>query len=296
MILVAWACSAPSPSPPSVPPEPSASARQVRLEAGPHPDWVDRRVEEARDRLLASDAGRLVWESIEAHGGLHAWYSSGALSFRFNYQPRNGKQRRDTRQIVDPWSSRAVHELSDDASVRFGWDGQEAWQVVPDGKTLPINARFWALTPYYFVGLPFVLADEGVHLELMTPEPLDGVDHHMVRVTYEDGTGDAPDDYYVLYLDPQYDRLDALRYVVSYPGFFGEGEHSPEKLMVREGVQTVGGLRLPERMPTYAWSQAGRGAHVTEIALTELAFLPPSDWAPELFDAPAEAQPRPGWD
>ena len=135
--------------------------------------------------------------------------------------------------------------------------GRQAW-IVPSAEAFPSTARFWALTPYFFLGMPFVAADPGTHYERLADAELDGVMHRLVKLTYEDGTGDAPDDYYVLYLHPDTHRLTALRYVVSYPGFFAPGAHSPEKLMRFTEPTTAAGLLLATRLDTYAWSVRAR--------------------------------------
>lgn len=229
-------------------------------DAGPIPDaWVAARVADARERLHASEAGRTLWSSIEAHGGLDRWLRAGTLAFRFDYAPHDAPDRRMyTRQRVDLWRARAVHEeLGEGADARFGWDGARAW-ITPGPEAFPTPARFWALTPYYFVGMPFVLGDPGVRLERLPDADLDGRTWTMIRATFEPGTGDAPDDYYVLYVDPDSRFLHALRYVVSYPGFAGKsfepGGHTPEVLMRLSAPVDVDGLRLHRRLDTWTWN------------------------------------------
>ena len=69
---------------------------------------------------------------------------SRPLGFRFDYRPLGPKGKHaDTRQVIDTWSSRAVHTLSD-GKTRFGWDGQRAW-VHPAGADTGLSPRFWAL-------------------------------------------------------------------------------------------------------------------------------------------------------
>ncbi|MEM6931171.1 MAG: hypothetical protein AAF602_29845, partial [Myxococcota bacterium] len=159
MLWLALAACAPTPEPPP-PPPPAPSVPEVPR-AAPESSWVEARVTAAEARLAETEAGRLVREAIDAAGGLRAWYGASPLAFRFDYQPLNGKTARDTRQVVDLWRSHAVHTWMGDERVSFGWDGVVAWRKGPEGVELPINPRFWSLTPYYFVGMPFVLADEG---------------------------------------------------------------------------------------------------------------------------------------
>ncbi|HJK89323.1 MAG TPA: hypothetical protein RMH26_01210, partial [Polyangiaceae bacterium LLY-WYZ-15_(1-7)] len=285
--LLALACGPAEPAPePSEPAPAASSASEARAEppsrVGPRPGpWVDARVAEARARLAGSEAGRLVWESIEHHGGLRAWLAAGTIAFEFDYRPVDAPERRmHTFQKIDLWSARAVHEELEGgagASARFAWDGERAW-IAPGPDAFPTPARFWALTPYYFVGMPFVVADSGARYERLPDAELDGVLHRLVKITYEAGTGDSPDDYYVLYLHPRTHALAALRYVVAYPGFFPDGGHTPEKLMRYDAFEAfegpAGAVRLATRYDTSRWdAEAGRpGEVVTRITASRVGL------------------------
>jgi hypothetical protein len=258
----------------------------VMNEMVPLPEQVDERVDAARERLRASEAGQRIWQAIEAHGGLTRWYSNGPLAFRFNYQPLDDGTPRDTYEVASYWSARTRHRLVSDTTIHYGWDGQQAW-AAPTDTLIPYNVRFWSLTPYYFVGIPFVLADEGINLTMMEPDTLAGSPYDLIKVTYEDGVGDAPDDYYVIYVGRDNNRVGAIRYIVSYPGYFADGGHAPEKLMSYEGTQMIDGITLPERYRTFRWKDERRGEHITNITLSEVEFRP--DVGADYFAVPAEA-------
>ncbi|TNE85008.1 MAG: hypothetical protein EP330_26755 [Deltaproteobacteria bacterium] len=231
------------------------------------------RAAEGRARLEASEAGQLILASIDAHGGLDAWYGSGALGFEYDYRPVSGTRVRRTRQTVDLLTARAVHEAIEPAEGVFAFDGEQAWTTLdPD----PFPARFWALTPYYFVGLPFVLSDPGVHFELVDDDPVDMglAKSQAVRVTFGEDIGDAPDDYYVVYVAESDKRLLATRYVVSYQPFFAGKEvtHSPEKLLVYSELTPVGPLTLPSRHTTYAIEDGVRGELVTHATVSDFEY------------------------
>lgn len=262
--------------------------------ARPSDREVEARVAEATARLSASEAGRTVLAAIEAHGGLGTWYANGPLRFRYAYtrldslgQADSTAPPLDTRQTVDPWSSRAAHALAADSSVQFGWTGTEAW-AVPSAEALPTDARFWALTPYYFIGMPFVLADPGVQLETAAPLAVEGRTYDQVRVTFSPGTGDAPDDYYYLLVDPETRRVGGVRYVVSYGPFNPDGGHTPETIMLYDGAQTVGGVVLQEGFRSYQWTGSGPGAPKARGTLTEATFLP--ETPDSAFAAPSGAE------
>ena len=243
--------------------------------ATPSAGEISTRVEDATQRLESTEAGQIVLEAINAHGGLDAWYSNGPLRYRYTYTRLDSTGAPagtaiDTRQLVDPWASRAVHTLAADTSVSFGWTGAEAW-VRPAGSELPTDARFWSLTPYYFVSIPFVFADPGVNLEVAPPDSVEGRPVDVVRVTFEPGTGDAPDDDYDLLVNADTRRVEGVRYVVTYAPFNPDGGHTPETLMIYDGSQPVGGVTMQQGFRSFDSASGGFKARGT---LTDLEAAP----------------------
>ncbi|OAV44758.1 hypothetical protein [Lewinella sp. 4G2] len=249
-------------------------------------DAITERVAAAEKRLAGSEGGQLVASAIEAHGGLDAWYRQSPLYYHFNYVPTDGKGKvRNSFILNDYRGARAVHQKAGDLDVTYGFDGTDAWQNPADSDP-GVSPRFWSLTPYYFVGLPFVLADEGINFEVLENAELDGADLQRVKVTYEAGTGDADDDYYILHLDPTTHELVALNYIVSYRGFFEEGKSLPEKLMRLKGKTRVDGILLPTGYAT-SWS-SDPDVNITDITIADYEFRPDTEDA--AFDKPATAK------
>lgn len=274
-------CSTPEKSTESVSVEPYTKAR-------PKSEWVEQRVKQSQSRLDQTEAGRLLSKSIAYHGGLTKWWENGPLYFRFNYRPKPGTgQYRDTYETADYWRSFTRHQRVENTLVEYGWNGKQSWHF-PDTANIPYNTRFWALTPYYFAGMPFVFADAGVHLTLEKDTAYEGETYHTIRVTFGEGVGDAPDDFYVLYIDRETFRLSAIRYVVSYPGYFPNGGHTQEKLMTYEGEQKVSGITFPVKHRTFMWEADGSiGKYVTDITLSDLQFRPDTELS--YFEVPDRA-------
>jgi hypothetical protein len=254
--------------------------------------WVSERVLASAKRLQASPGGVKIFASIEAHGGLTQWFRNGPVSFHFDYQPLGGGTRRNTFQTVDKWSSKAVHELWEDRSVKFGWDGKNAWQY-PDTASIPMNPRFWSLTPYYFLGLPFVLADDGVILTDIDDLTFEGKEYDLVKATYETGTGDASGDFYVIYIDKETDLMAGLRYIVSYPGFYPDGGHSPEKFMKILDLRETSAIKLATGYHTHWWKNESLAAHITTIEVSDVSFN--NDLNRDFFQIPAGAKTQEGY-
>lgn len=252
--------------------------------------WVNNRVEKAKKRLGSSEAGKVVWEAMEAMGGLDKWYTNGYLSFRFNYQPLDGSVPRDTYQTIDTWSNKARHVSTSDSTAIFGWDGKNAWVKAKDSTAFEYNLRFWALTPLYLAAQPFVLDGVGVNLEMLPQVNYKDVPQDVIKVTFDSGTGDAPDDYYILYFDTKSHVLTALRYIVSYPGYFPNGGNNPEKFMELVDRTTVNGINFPLKFNTYWSTEDGKpkGEPITTIELSDIGFQ--SQLEENFFSAPEGAK------
>lgn len=251
--------------------------------------WINDRVVKAEKRLQGSEAGKVIWNAMEAHGGLSKWYGNGALAFRFNYQPLDGKTPRDSYQVVDIWRNRSVHTSSADSTAKFGWTGKTAWVKTKDSTAFEYDTKFWALTPLYLMGYPFILDGEGVNLELLPQTNYKEKTNNVVKVTFDPGTGDAPDDYYILHFDVNTHLITATRYIVSYPEYFKDGGHNPEKFMEVGELIDVDGILLPNGLKTHWTDKNGRpGDYLTKIEVTDMHFI--KSLEPDFFEVPDGAK------
>ncbi len=224
-------------------------------------DEVERRVADARNRLSQNERGQRLLRAIEAHGGLPAWHRAPTSSYTWTYANEGADLRFKSFLVVDNRTRRAYHDLLavgayDDArpvDARFAWTGERAW-IAPASLERP-NPRFWALTGFYFQQIPFVLADPGARYEALPDDSIDGTPHDMVRVTFGKNVGDSPDDTYILYLDKETGRVDAIRYTVSYGREVGADADLPQTFFDYQDYVTVDGLTVPTRFEGYAYDE-----------------------------------------
>lgn len=76
-----------------------------------------------------------------------------------------------------------------------------------------------------------------------------------MKITYEAGTGDSPDDFYIAYLDPASRRLKLAAYGVTYPAL-RKGkplEELERHAIVFEEWQEADGLTVPKTASYYDW-------------------------------------------
>lgn len=267
---------------------PEAAPVNINL-AKAESSWITERVAASQARLNSTEAGKIVWQAMEAHGGLQRFFENGPLSFRFDYVPVDGSTRRYTEETLDTWNNKAVHWQPEDTTQRFGWDGEKAWKQVKDSTVFPYDMRFWALTPYYLAGSPFILDGEGVNLEKLEDKTFKDNNYDVVKITFSEGTGDAPDDYYIIYVGKEDHKVAVVRYIVSYPKYFPNGGAAPEKLMEVQGTTVVDGIELPSGFHTH-WltKDEEAGEHITTIKIDNIRFN--SEIEKSYFDIPKGAE------
>ena len=236
------------------------------------------RVEESESRLSKTEGGKLVWESILAHGGLEQWFSNGLLEFRWVYNMTDLGKKIDTTQIIDTWSSRARHIGHGEADgVTFGWNGKTAW-MNPETAKVPFLPSFWALTPYYFVGVPHVLADPGtIHEKLDTQIDYSGTMYDQVKVTYEPKTGATPDDYYIVLINPETKLVKGVRYIVTDQRVTQGKKATPEKLLTYEGWHELSGVLFPKSHNSYKMNGELVGEKIRTAEVKSSKFLGESE-------------------
>ena len=190
----------------------------------------------------ASFADRMV----AAHGG-PGWYEQPAIASDLEVE-FGGAVVLAGAMVFEPRTGRCRIDLADGGVMLF--DGREAWAT--GGVPMP---RFHVLTWPYFLGVPWKLGDPGAALAVEHDRPLGGVPHPTARLTFAAGTGDTPDDWYVLYADPQSHRLAGLAYIVTYGKTRAEAEEHPSLALYGDWTE-VAGLLLPGELVLQPWSDA----------------------------------------
>jgi len=199
---------------------------------------------------------------IEAHGGMEAWASAPSVAFTESWTSNGFPPTPESHVVVEQGRRRAYHEIPA-MNARIGWDGEQCWSL---NWSRPTPPRFIVNLTWYFVNLPWVVKDPGVVLH--EPETMtlwnDDTEYISIRMTFDPGTGDTPDDYYVLIIDPETYQLHGCVYVVTYPSLLPEGVTStPEHVLIFEGMQTVDGLQVPASFTIYEDEKFYAGCKLT---------------------------------
>ncbi|MEM9596851.1 MAG: hypothetical protein AAGD06_21455 [Acidobacteriota bacterium] len=225
--------------------------------------------------------------AIEAAHGADAWWSQRAVSADIAVD-FGGQRVLEGRLLTDTPGGRVRIELVDGSVMVF--DGKDAWTSPADSAAQ--GARFHLLTWPYFLAAPMKLRDPGTHLEDLGDVPLaDGRTAPAARLTFSDGIGDTPEDWYVVYRNRDSDRLAAMAYIVTFGKDLAKAEEEPH-VIVYGAFKDIDGVTVPTRWSFYDWNseQGVVGEPIGRATLDNVRFVDP---AADAFVAPRGSRPEP---
>ena len=229
----------------------------------------------------------LLMQSINAHGGLDKWYNNGPLKFRWKYfmLDKGPDVIVDSVQTVDPKTLAAIHEVPG-KDIKFGFNAGQYW-ITPKEANFTPPARFWTLTPFYFVGIPFVFNDPNALFEVL-PETMafEGKDYTQLKISYNSAAGDSPEDYYVLLIDPQTNLVKGTYYIVTSKLVAPNGP-GPEKFLTLDGLKDYKGIKLATSHRTFKMENGKITTLMRKTEISQTEFVPVSSVN---FMIPADAK------
>ncbi|MDG5491490.1 DUF6503 family protein [Psychroserpens sp. SPM9] len=176
---------------------------------------------------------------FEAHGGLDAWQKMKTLKFTMTKE--SGKEITTT----DLHNRYSVIEMP---KHTLGFDGENVWLRSDAGETYEGKPRFYYNLMFYFYAMPFVLADDGIIYEDIEPLVFEGKSYPGIKISYESGVGESPDDEYLLYYDSDKNQMAWLGYTVTY---FSKEKSKTYSFINYSNWQNVNGLILPRQLTWY---------------------------------------------
>jgi hypothetical protein len=175
-----------------------------------------------------------VWE---AHGGLDQWRKMEALYFEIANEGQNEK---NYVQLKDRW------DRIEGENYIMGYNGVEVW--LEADTAYKGNPEFYHNLNFYFLAMPFVMADDGINYSTAEPLKFGGVTYPGVGITYEEGVGTSPRDEYFIYYDAETYQMAWLGYTVT----FFSGEKSDDIHWIRYSEwDEFNGLKLPTKLTWY---------------------------------------------
>ncbi len=176
---------------------------------------------------------------FDAHGGLEAWQQMQTL--KFTMAKNNG----DEVTITDLKNRKSKIEMP---KHTIGYDGKEVWLLNKNGSVYKGNPKFYYNLMFYFYAMPFVLADDGITYKDVEQLNFEGKTYPGIKISYESGVGESPDDEYILYYDSQTNQMTWLGYTVTY---FTKEKAKEFHFIKYSNWQNINNLTLPKTLTWY---------------------------------------------
>ncbi|MEM6854550.1 MAG: hypothetical protein AAF593_09095 [Planctomycetota bacterium] len=135
------------------------------------------------------------------------------------------------------------------------YDGQTAWLSPADAAVPGPPARFHVLTWPYFVAVPYKLDDPGTAHADAGAHPIRSADEVLpgTKITFGEGVGDTPDDWYMAFADPDTGYLTALSYIVTY-GVAAEEANKQASIVLYDDFVDVDGVPFATTWTFHYWT------------------------------------------
>ncbi len=134
------------------------------------------------------------------------------------------------------------------------FDGVNGWLAAAQSDA---NARYDLFTWHYFFCLPWKLSDPGTQWQALPDRTLEQHDCHAARLTFSDGTGDSPDDWFVVFTDKQEGYVRRAIYIITFGGTDSEEAAKAPHAIFYDDFRVVEGIPIAHRWKFYEWQTEG---------------------------------------
>lgn len=197
---------------------------------------------------------------LEAHGGKATWDAMNTLTYTI------GTGAKAEEHTVELKSRRSLIEVP--GKYKLGFDGKDVWISPHRDSFSGQSPRFMHNLRFYFVAIPFVFTDPGVNIKDGGMVTTNGKEYHLVHVTFEDHIGDAPEDHYNMYVDPNSNRIDFITYSVTY----FDTSRATKYNALRYDWAEANGLLAPTMFTGYKWEQDSLGEQRYQSSFSKLRY------------------------
>lgn len=149
----------------------------------------------------------------------------------------------------------------------------------------PGSVRFAAYTWPYFFLFPYKLSDPGTQWQPYADGELNGTTYEPHQLTFKAGVGDDPEDWYIVYANPQQQLIDVAAYIVTAGSSREEAEKDPHAISYH-AYQEVEGVPIATHWTFWSWrKEGGLTEELGKASLSNIKFVNPDA---DFFKAPED--------
>jgi hypothetical protein len=174
-------------------------------------------------------------------------------------------------KIISATNSSWIKLIKEDGTTML-FDGKKTW-ITPVSQN-NARARFDIFTWQYFFMVTFKLSDPGTIWENLSDLKL--TEEELLpasKLTFKTGTGDASDDYYVVYKDKE-NLIKAMGYIVTFGGKSVADAEKSAHAIVYDDYKSVNGVNIAHQWYFHNWNiKNGLGDRIGEAKISNVTFL-----------------------
>ena len=198
-------------------------------------------------------------KGLSTHGGIDRWRSFQTVSYELvTPSMKQG-------QLIDLHTRKV---LISDSLYSLGFDGKQVWVSPGLAAFGDGSPRFYHNLYFYFFAMPYVLADPGIQYEDLGIQTINEKSYNAIKVSYDQGIGDSPEDFYVAHFDLETGLMEVLLYTVTY---FSKESHEKYNALVYEW-QEVEGLQVTKSFKGYKYDSNRLGELRYEASFHNVQF------------------------
>ncbi len=203
---------------------------------------------------------------------------------QFNLELEFGGKVRFDGTITSSTNSRYCKLEHSDGTVVYYRD--DSLFYPPEAENIA-KLRFDSYTWPYFFLFPYKLSDEGTLFSALKNRELNGLNYESVKLEFENGVGDSPEDWYIIYEDPDSDKIQYAAYIVTASMTVEEAEKDPHAIEYLD-YQTIDYVPIAHEWIFWEWREdEGLTRELGSAEISGVRFLEGSEI---LFEAPANYQ------
>lgn len=182
-----------------------------------------------------------------------------------------GGQKRMTGKVYSATNSSGIRVEKNDGTTLI-YDGKKVWQLPADAENP--SARFDMFTWQYFFMAPFKFNDPGTNWTAMPDATMNGKTFACAKLTFDKGTGDSSNDWYIAYQDQDTKLLDGLAYIVTFGGKPQETAEEAPHAITYADYTDVDGIPIATTWKFWSWTpEKGMQDQIGEANISNIHFV-----------------------
>lgn len=172
--------------------------------------------------------------------------SRQAIAFDFQLIFRE-KERMNARVTLTTNSTKARIELSNGEEILVDGDKAYCSPGLADNPSVRFDAYTWS----YFFLFPYKLSDPGTHWAPYEPGPTEK-EFEAQKLTFGENIGDAPEDWYKVFVDPKSHYIQHAAYIVTMNKSLEEAEADPHAIQYLD-YEMLSGVPIARTWKFWGW-------------------------------------------